>query len=56
MHGGGIPFPQYENGVDLTFLLAIIEFLAVNIPPKPGIVACSSLLSDFVAVLGMGSN
>ena len=39
MHG---PFSQYENGADLTFLLAIIEFLTENIPPNLGIVVCSS--------------
>ena len=41
------PFPQYENGVDLTFLIAIIEFLANNIPPKRGIVVCSSFTVIF---------
>ena len=40
-------FPQYENGVDLTFLIAIIEFLANNIPPSPGIVVCSSFTVIF---------
>ena len=34
-------FPQYEKGVDLTFLIAIMEFLVENIPPDPGIVLCS---------------
>ena len=47
MYGGGTPFPQYENDVDLTFLLAIIEFLVENIPPKPGIVVCSSFTVRF---------
>ena len=41
------PFPQYENGVDLTFLMAIIELLAENVPPNPGIVACSGFTVRF---------
>ena len=41
------PFPQDENGVDLTFLMAIIEFLAGNIPPNPGIVVCNSFTVRF---------
>ena len=41
------PFSQDENGVDLTFLMAIIEFLAGNISPNPGIVVCSSFTVRF---------
>ena len=46
MHGGGTPFPQDENGVDLTFFM-ITEFLAENILPNPGIVVCSSFTVRF---------
>ena len=41
------PFPQYENSVDLTFPMAIMEFLAENIPPNPGVVVYSSVTVRF---------
>ena len=36
-------FPQYENSVDLTFLITIIEFFVKNTPPNSGIVVCHIL-------------